>query len=112
MLNALADAITLAGHTVDVYRSTVLKTDTGGSRSVVAAFATDVVCCVTNLSRNAREKWAKRSIDVTHVVYFNADPSINCEDKLLWKEKYMVVVDVENVEKKDILWQVACRWQE
>ena len=55
--------------------------------------------------------YSRREIEVTHIIYFSADPGAKEGDRLLWVQKSMTLalVSVRNVGGLDRFWEAVAR---
>lgn len=105
----IARLIASAAHTLDVERAVATPDELGGREMSWATLAEGLVAWVQPASAAALEMSGKLSQEITHTVYFAADPGLLLGDRLIFSGRKFVVAAVENAGEMGALWQAHCR---
>ena len=97
------------GASVDVERSTPTEDDLGGRDRVWVTQSSGVAVSVQPASAFIIAEYAKRTITITHRVYFATAPGVQMGDRLLFGTRYLLVEGVSNTAETSELWYVDCR---
>lgn len=94
-------------HTVDVETQVNVKTVTGGIDISWIDTASGLTCRVDTLKTEAILAYAAVQLAVTHRVYFDADPSLSINDRLVFAGEYYNVRAINNAGGNlDRIWQI------
>lgn len=91
-------------HTVDTYNATIIP----GDKPTYALLSASVPCFVQPASSKNAFSYYQRNIEVSHMVYFCANPSVGVEDYLLYGSRKLWVIGVRNAVELDRVWEIAC----
>ena len=105
----IAGLVATAAHALDIERAATSPDELGGREMSWGTVTEGLAAWVQPASAGALERYGKLSEEITHTVYFAADPGLLLGDRLIFSGRKLVVVAVKNVAEADALWQAHCK---
>jgi len=106
--SGIAWIIAHGGHTVDVERCTTVTDDLGDVDRTYAVVSAGLGAWVQPLDSYTIQQYRRRDIQITHRVYFAADPGVQLRDRIVQTGRYLLVEAIEDTAELDKLWCVDC----